>query len=127
MAEPSSRISSGVGGRPTPYRGDCADRVAAARRIALSFHIRHGPVGADVPDLDAVVVVRGIGPASRNQGGPRRLYVAGFVDGARCDEGVPAVEPPRQPEARQRNRQPRLLQLRLDPGPYTVSRPLDPR
>ena len=59
------------------------------RSIALSFHIRHRPVGADVPDLDAVVVVDGIGPAGGNQRCARRLDVAGFIDGARGDERRP--------------------------------------
>ena len=37
-----------------------------------------------------------------------------------------AVEPPRQPEPRQRDRQPRLLQHGLGPGLSTVGRDLDP-
>ena len=33
----------------------------------LSFHIGHGPVGADLPELDAVVVIDGVRAARRDQ------------------------------------------------------------
>ena len=40
-------------------------------------------------------------------------------------DGFPALEAPRQAEARQRDRQPRFLQLRGRPAPSAVGRDLD--
>src|SRR5262245_38296792 len=90
IAEARSRNSSGVGGRPTPNRGDCASAVtvqstsaaavAAAARSRIA--IGDGPVRGDPPELDAVVVIRGVETAHRDQRLARRLHVAALVHGA---------------------------------------------
>src|SRR4030095_13014643 len=61
IAEPRSRISSGLGGRPTADAGDCAGSVAdaasivsIAKMIALHLHIGHRPVRVDFPEFHSV-------------------------------------------------------------------------
>src|SRR6267142_2575302 len=127
MAAPRLRTSSGVGGRPTPNLGDCAASVAApantiANASALRVHIGHRPVGLDPPELRSIEVIDGVTTAHGDQLFARWLYVAGLVDSARGDDGFTALETPRHSEARQRDRQPRFLQLRRHPTPSAVDR-----
>src|SRR2546422_5953202 len=73
MEAPRLRICSAVAGCPTPYRVDCA-AIAAAKTsaIALSFHIGHSPIGAHLPQLDAVIVITGIYSARYDESFARR-------------------------------------------------------
>src|SRR5436190_17310778 len=70
---PSPRVSASVGGRPTPYLGDCASVTvpassSAAAATALSrLHIGHAPVGTHLPQLDPVVVEARVHTAHRDQ------------------------------------------------------------
>src|SRR5207344_277646 len=127
MAAPRPRTSSGVGGLPTPNRGDCAANVAApanttASAIPLRVHIGHRSVGLDSPEFRAVEVVDRVPAAHGDELFTRRLYIAGLVDGPRSDDGFPALETPRHSEPRQCDRQPRFLQLRGGPTPSAVRR-----
>src|SRR5262249_33046718 len=105
MAAPRPRTSSGVGGLPMPNRGDCAAIVAApanttASATALRVHIGHRSVTLDAPALRSVEVIDRIPAAHGDELFPRRLCVPGFIDGARGDDGFPALETPGHPEAR---------------------------
>src|SRR5919197_5629153 len=56
-----ARISSGVGVRPTPYRGDCASAATPRSNTngrTLSIPIGHAPVPRDSPGLNGVVQPR---------------------------------------------------------------------
>src|SRR5258707_14256555 len=87
--------------------------------------IGHLSAGRDAPGPDRVVVVKIILAANREKLGQRRLDVTGFIDGAALNDGRLAVPMPRQPEAGQRPRQHRLLQLRLLQALAIVYRDID--
>src|SRR5262245_21574081 len=121
MADPSSRISSGVGGRPTEGVDDCAVSITVAAHIADAMtsdavvqrlRVDDGPISTHLPELDAVVVVDGICAPHGDKGLARRLDVARLVDRAGGDHRLTALESPRQAKPRERDREPRLLKLR---------------
>src|SRR5258705_13902744 len=90
--------------------------TANAASSSLRVGIGHLAVSSDTPRPDRVVTVDHIVAAHREQLGHCRLTVTGLVDGAALDHRRLAVPMPRQAEAGQRPRQPRLLQLRLLPA-----------
>src|SRR4029077_15625390 len=68
-------------------------------------------VRRNLPRLDAVVVILGVGPANLYQRAERRLCVTGVVGASRRDQRAAAVPLPRPAETRVRARQHRRLQL----------------
>src|SRR5258705_3907816 len=78
--------------------------------------IGHLAVSCDAPGPDRVVMVSVIVAANREQFGQRRVDVTGFIGCAALNDGRLAVPMPGKPEAGQRPRQHRLLQLRLLPA-----------
>src|SRR5260370_13358202 len=77
--------------------------------------IGHLAVSSDAPGPDRVVMVSVIVAANREQLGQRRLDITGFIGCAALNDGWLAVPMPGKPEAGQRPRQHRFLQLRLLP------------
>src|SRR5258708_16788130 len=77
--------------------------------------IGHLAVSCDAPGPDRVVMVNIIIAANREKLSQRRLDVTGFIDGAALDHGGLAVPVPGKPEAGQRARPHRFLQLPLLP------------
>src|SRR5215475_8797184 len=133
IADLRSRISSGVGGRPTPNVGDCAASWTAAAsatikiaRIALHLHTRHRPVRVDLPELHSVEVVPRVGAPHCDQRFASRLNVACFIRRARSDDRFPAIESPRQAKARKRDGQPRLLEACIHPTLSSIGLNLTP-
>src|SRR5262249_43375458 len=95
-------------------------------RIALNLHIRHRPVRVDFPEFHSVEVVARVGASHGDQRFASRLNVACFIRRARSDDRFPAIEAPRQAEARKRDGQARLLELRSYPILSSIGRNLDP-
>src|SRR5262249_37642932 len=105
------RISSGVGVRPTPYVGDCANAgLPRSSRIvtSLSEPIAHAPVLGDLPGHDAIVEP---GPSviSLHRHVPplgdllsQRLHLPDLVGGARKNLGRVPIPSPRiaEPDVR---------------------------
>src|SRR3981189_3693242 len=87
--------------------------------------IGHLATGGDAPGPDRIVVVIIIFAANPEKFGQRRLDVTGFIDRAALNDGRLAVPMPRQPEAGQRPRQHRFLQLRLLPALAVIDRDID--
>src|SRR5437899_881446 len=127
------RISSGVGVRPRPYFPDCAQRPTQARSTSTavmagrpasslrkiswrSLHIGDPPIGHHFPGANAIVVIIGTHAARGDQFVLRRLHVAGFIGGARCDDGLVSVPAPGKPETCESQRKSWLLQL----GPLPI-------
>src|SRR5215467_12446150 len=127
-----SRISSCDAGRPTQNVGDCAESgiveaSAAIRiaRIALYLHISHRPVLVHLPEFHSIEVVAGIGTSHGDQRFASRLNVARFIRRARGDERFPAIKAPWQAEARKRDGQTRLVELRIHPSLSSIGCDLD--
>src|SRR6266487_904617 len=97
-----------------------ANTIASAS--ALRVHIGYRPVRLDSPELRPVEVIDGVTTSRDDEVFARWLHVAGLVDGARGDDRFTALETPRHSKARQRDRQPRFLQLRGYPTPSAVGR-----
>src|SRR4051812_43549132 len=104
--------SSGVGGRPTPYFGCCANiPPATATAISVTLNIVHASIRGNFPDRDAVVVILRIRTARFEQRFARGLHIAGLVRAARLQRGFLAVPFPGDSEAREGHAQARLVEL----------------
>src|SRR5687768_9469256 len=122
MVRSHAWTSSAVGGRPTPYVGNWAaagQTPAATRSItmpmacrSLDVDIVHAPVGRHLPALDGVVVINRVQAAHLDQGGQRRLDVAGLVGAPRLEDGLAPVPWPVEPEARVGEAEDRFLEVR---------------
>src|ERR1043166_6454473 len=107
-----ARISPSVGGRPTPYPGDCADaiwhRPTTISGRSLREAIQHAPVARHLPRLHGVVVAADARSLGRvvpvpPDFGSRRLHGAEFIGAARHEHTLGAVPVPVEPEARVRH------------------------
>src|SRR6266436_650069 len=87
--------------------------------------IGHLAVSRDAPGPDRVVMVSVIVAANREQLSQRRLDITGFIGGAALNDGRSAVPMPGKPEAGQRPRQHRFLQLRWLPALAVIDRDID--
>src|SRR5262245_30912133 len=98
-----ARISSAVGVRPTPYRGDCASAATPMSIMngrTLSMPIGHAPVARDSPGLNGVVqpghaerFIKRLVPVLRDLCS-RRLHLTDFVRAPRLDLGLLSVPIP---------------------------------
>src|SRR5215510_1048747 len=98
-----ARISSAVGVRPTPYRGDCASAatpMSITNGRVLSIPIGHAPVARDFPGLNGIVqpryaecFIKRLVPVLGDLCS-RRLHLTDFVRAARLDLGLLSVPIP---------------------------------
>src|SRR5258707_14338323 len=100
-------------------------RTANAAMESSRVRIGHLTTCGDAPRPDRVVVVKIIIAANREKLGQRRLDVTGFICGAALDHDGFAVPLPGQPEAGQRPRQHRFLQLCFLPALAVIDGDID--
>src|SRR6185312_4948561 len=132
--------SSGVATRPMPSLPPAAASEAscavatmavpnsnpAAKPSLRNLDILDHSVGADMPGLDAIVVVDGIGAAHRAQFLLGRLHEALVVDGARLQEKFRAVPVELVVEAVQCHGQARPVDARRVPIAAAIDGDVDP-
>src|SRR5262245_60199252 len=119
-----ARISSAVGVRPTPYRGDCASAappMSITNPRTLSMPIGHAPVARDFPGLNGVVqprhaerFIERLVPVLGDLFS-RRLHRTQFVRAARLELGFPSVPIPLITEPSVRHSLRRSLDLSVVP------------
>src|SRR5262245_19318235 len=133
MSQPAT--CAGVASRPrfgpsgvaavTPAPAQPPTISASATRARSRVDMLHLAARRHAPGLDAVEVEDRVVAVLGDELLAFRLHGAGVVSGARLEHGRRAVPPPGQPEARERARQHRRDQRRLDPGPTCIGRDLD--
>src|ERR1700730_1030356 len=99
--------------------------MANAAMQSSRIGIGHLAISCDAPGPDRVVMVMVIVAANREKLGQRRLDVTGFIDSATLNDGRLTVPMPRKPEAGQRPRQHRFLQLCFLPTLARIDRDID--
>src|SRR5260370_22843597 len=99
--------------------------MASIAKSSSRVRIGHLAVSFDAAGPNRIVVVIIIFAAHREQLSQRRLDITGLIDGAALNHSTLAVPMPGQPEASQRSRQHRLLQLRFLPALAIIHRDFD--